>query len=86
MEICNNNVWGTVCDDAWGTPDAQVVCRQLGISINGNELLFSFLWSLFSPKSFFYCRYTTVKVIHMNYHSLKLATLLLSLLIVSEIY
>ena len=35
LEICNNNVWGTVCSDLWDTVDAQVACRQLGFSTNG---------------------------------------------------
>ena len=35
LEICNNNMWGTICDDLFGTPDATVACRQLGFSTTG---------------------------------------------------
>ena len=35
VDICNNNDWGTVCDDLWGNVDARVACVQLGLPSSG---------------------------------------------------
>ncbi len=35
VEICFNNLYGTVCDDGWDNVDASVVCGQLGFQRKG---------------------------------------------------
>ena len=38
VEVCIDRVWGTVCGINWGTPDSNVVCKQLGHIGLGNLL------------------------------------------------
>ena len=32
LEVCVNEVWGSVCDEGWDKTDAHVICQQLGYS------------------------------------------------------
>ena len=39
VEVCNNNQWGTICDDTWNNLDASVACLHLGYSNEGKRFL-----------------------------------------------
>ena len=37
LEICENNIWGSIAGMAWGDTNAAVVCAELGFSRQGIE-------------------------------------------------
>lgn len=45
LEVCVNQVWGTVCSRSWGSSDSKVVCRQLGYQEIGKCLTILCLYS-----------------------------------------
>ena len=39
IQLCKDGAWGLVCDDRFGHPEAQVVCRKLGLTDGQSYLL-----------------------------------------------
>ena len=39
LEYCQNEAWGSVCNNMWSFGDAQVACVQLGYSAQGDTLV-----------------------------------------------
>ncbi len=35
VQVCQDSVWGSICNVGWSTTDALVVCRELGFSTAG---------------------------------------------------
>ena len=35
VEVCYNNIWGSVCGNGWNITAAHVVCRRLGFPATG---------------------------------------------------
>ena len=38
VEVCFNQVWGTVCDSGFNADDAEVVCNQLMLPFQGDDV------------------------------------------------
>ena len=45
VEICFGGVWGPVCysNYSWNNSDATVVCKQLGLTSEGQKVTLSFI-------------------------------------------
>ncbi len=43
VEVCFRQRWESVCANSWGPPEAAVICRQLGITTRGRELIVNLL-------------------------------------------
>ena len=38
VEVCLESLWGLVAEAGWSQTDAQVVCKQLGFPLDGNDV------------------------------------------------
>ena len=45
VEICHNDIWGTVCRHMWGNKDAMVVCRQLNFNFMCKNVCIKMRWT-----------------------------------------
>ena len=41
VEVCVNQMWGTVCNNQWSPAHTRVVCRYLGFNDNEGNVTFS---------------------------------------------
>ena len=46
VEICYENIWGSVCSTSWDSNEASVVCKQLGYDGN-NEIMKANTYKIF---------------------------------------
>jgi hypothetical protein len=46
VEVFHDGEWGTVCDDSFGNPDAEVACRQLGNELGYEAVGWDFLGNI----------------------------------------
>ena len=47
LEVCFNGVWGTVCSNRFDSDDAQVICNQLMVPYEGNDIWTSHGYTVF---------------------------------------
>ena len=53
LEVCSNNIWGSVCGNGFSVTDAYVICRQLGLGESGTVvILLSSLLQLYLHRAY----------------------------------
>ena len=48
VEVCFNNVWGTVCDNRFDSDDAQVICNQISLPFDGGCILIRIIMRMYA--------------------------------------